>query len=143
KRFRELIAADGLQGKMTVVLFHNHQAQRVVPILSNYRLEVERTLTDPTPIDKKLLRQWFRIKRRVRANLYIFGHVSERRAGENVYFIDTDALVVHPPLDVTVRKQLTQDFINIWSKQYRFLEEIERAGFELTAQFWFIAAKYI
>ncbi len=53
--------------------------------------------------------------------------------GENTYFLDTNAFVLHPPLHPEVSKELNLAFMDVWTNQVNFLEKIEKVGFDFTA----------
>lgn len=141
RRFEELIGVDQLQEWVTIIPLSNHQAKKVIPILKAYS-EATSLTSSRTP-DPKLEKRWLKIRNTIKGNLYVFGHVTERQAGENTYFLDTNALVVHMPLVNEMRKQLSQDFLDVWSHQVTFLEKIEKMGFEFTATYWYTAAQYM
>lgn len=141
RKLEQLIVADDLRQWVTVLAFNNHQAKRIIPILEAHA-EAVNVFRQGT-VNAKLEKKWRRIKKRIKANLYIYGHVTERRDEENAYFLDTNALVVHMPIADAVRKQLSLDFLDVWSHQVTFLEKVEKRGFEFTATYWFTAAQYI
>lgn len=141
RRLGDLILDDHLEDWVTLIPLNNHQSKTIIPTLRAHAKAV--SLTSDGSYDPKKEKYWTKIKKKINGHLYIFGHVSEGQVGENKYFLDTNAFVLHPPLLPEVRKELSLDFVDVWSQQVNFLEKIEKVGFEFTANYWYTAAQYI
>ena len=89
------------------------------------------------------LKNWNSTQKSMRSHFFIYGNIKERQDMENKYFIDLEALVVHAPVNVPVKKQIKKEFLSVWYKQISFQEKIEFRGFEFAADSIFVAVEYI
>jgi len=115
-RLNKLILGNNLGKIVNIILLNSYQAERV---------------------------SWNSIQKSIRSHFFIYGNIKERQDMENKYFLDLEALVVHAPVNVPIKKQIKKEFLSVWYKQISFQEKIEFRGFEFTADSIFVAVEYI
>jgi len=134
KRIRKLISEKNLKDKINIVLLSNYQAEYANRILEHYVKNKQ---------DKKAVLDWEKIRKRTRGHFFIYGGIKERQDGDNRYYLDLEALVIHAPVHFPTQRQIVQDFLSVWYKQISFQEKIEFKGFLFAADAIFIAVQYV
>jgi len=133
-RLYKLILENNLGKIVNIILLNSYQAERVSKVLAQY---VENRH------GKEELKNWTSIQKSMRSHFFIYGNIKERQDIGNKYYLDLEALVVHAPVNVPVKKQIKKEFLSVWYKQISFQEKIEFKGFEFTADSIFVAVEYI
>ena len=133
-RLDKLILGNNLGKIVNIILLNSYQAERVSKVLDQYV---------KNKYGKEELKNWNSIQKSMRSHFFIYGNIKERQDVENKYFIDLEALVVHAPVNVPIKKQIKKEFLSVWYKQISFQEKIEFKGFEFTADSIFVAVEYI
>jgi len=134
KRIRKLISEKNLRNKINIVLLSNYQAEYANRILEHYVKNKQ---------DKSAVLEWERIRKRTQGHFFIYGGIKERQDGDNRYYLDLEALVIHAPVQFPTQRQIIQDFLSVWYKQISFQEKIEFKGFLFAADAIFIAVQYV
>jgi tetratricopeptide (TPR) repeat protein len=134
RRIRELIVQKNLKNIVNVILLTNYQAEYAINVLDEYVRNKH---------NKKADQEWQKIRKRTQGHFFIYGGIKERQDGENRYYLDLEALVIHAPVQFPVQKQIVQDFLSVWYKQISFQEKIEFKGFIFAADAVFIAVQYV
>lgn len=143
EKIRETIGQSKLTGSVEVVLLSNYQAGRVSAVLGNLRHTMIGHREHGMPVDRKAEKAYRRTLKRTRARGFIFGHISERLAGESNYILECHALVTTPAAKLEIQKSLDQDFGRIWTHRLQIEEKAESLGFPLSANLMFIPVAYI
>ncbi len=133
-RLDKLILGNNLGKIVNIIFLNSYQAERVSKILDQYVKNKH---------GKEELKNWNSTQKSMRSHFFIYGNIKERQDMENKYFIDLEALVVHAPVNVSVKKQIKKEFLSVWYKQISFQEKIEFRGFEFAADSIFVAVEYI
>lgn len=133
-RLDKLILGNNLGKIVNIIFLNSYQAERVSKILDQYVKNKH---------GKEELKNWNSTQKSMRSHFFIYGNIKERQDMENKYFIDLEALVVHAPVNVRVKKQIKKEFLSVWYKQISFQEKIEFRGFEFAADSIFVAVEYI
>lgn len=133
-RLNKLILENDLGKIVNIILLNSNQAERVSKALDQYVKNKQ---------GKEELKNWNSIQKSMRSHFFIYGNIKERQDMENKYFVDLEALVVHAPVNVPVKKQIKKEFLSVWYKQISFQEKIEFKGFEFAADSIFVAVEYI
>jgi len=134
KRVRGLIARKNLKKIINVILLSNYQAEYTIKVLEEYAINKE---------SKKANKEWQKIRKKTHGHFFIYGSIKERQDGENRYYLDLEALVIHAPVQFHTQKQIVQDFLSVWYKQISFKEKLEFKGFLFAADSIFIAVQYV
>lgn len=134
KRMRELIFQKNLKNIIHVVLLNNYQAEYAIGVLNEYAKDKQ---------NKDTNKEWQKVRKRTQGHFFIYGSIKERQDGENRYFLDLEALVIHAPVQFPAQKQIVKDFLSVWYKQISFQEKIEFKGFQFAADSIFIAVQYV
>jgi tetratricopeptide (TPR) repeat protein len=134
KRIRKLISKKNLKDKINIVLLSNYQAEYAKGILEHYVKNKQ---------DRRAVLEWEKIRKRTRGHFFIYGDIKERQDGDNRYYLDLEALVIHAPVHFPTQRQIVQDFLSVWYKQISFQEKIEFKGFLFAADAIFIAVQYV
>lgn len=134
KRIRGLIAHKNLKNAINVILLSNYQAEYAIGVLEEYAKNKQ---------SKEADKKWQKIRKRTQGHFFIYGSIKERQDGENRYYLDLEALVIHAPVQFPTQKQIVQDFLSVWYKQISFQEKIEFKGFLFAADSIFIAVQYV
>lgn len=85
----------------------------------------------------------YKLHKRVKGNIYIFGEVKKRRNGDEQYFLSLDGLVLHRPVPMQVSKELGKDFLATLPKGINFKDEFAFTGFQISADIVTKAVEYI
>jgi len=134
KRFRELIAQKNLKKIINIILLSNYQAKYAIRVLEEYANNKQ---------NKEAVKEWQKIRKRTQGHFFVYGSIKERQDGENRYYLDLEALVIHAPVQFHTQKQIVQDFLSVWYKQISFKEKLEFKGFLFAADSIFIAVQYV
>lgn len=134
KRIRTLVHERNLNNKINIVLLSNYQAEYANRILEHYAKNKQ---------DKSVVLEWEKIRKRSRGHFFIYGGIKERQDGDNRYYLDLEAIVIHAPVQFPTQQQIVQDFLSVWYKQISFQEKIEFKGFQFAADAIFIAVQYV
>ena len=134
KRIRELITQRNIKNFINVILLSNYQAEYTIKVLEEYVKNKQNKGAD---------KEWQKIRKRTQGHFFIYGGIKERQDGENRYYLDLEALVIHAPVQFPTQKQIVQDFLSVWYKQISFQEKIEFKGFLFAADSIFIAVQYV
>lgn len=141
KSLIQLVNQHGLAKVIEVVQLKNYQAERVVSVLSKYQVQLAKLRDEKIPVDRDLEKQRFRLQKRINGVLYVFGAVVERDIG--TYFLETDIILHHGPIQAEAQKTLQTAVLSIWSPRFSFKEKAEYLGFRFSATYVYIAARYI
>lgn len=145
KRIIEQVDKNNLNEIINVVLASNFQAEKINPFLNKHRnaiIKAENT-NIPIKLSDKLNKQWFKFQKRTNGHLFIWGRIRERQNNDPTYFIETHILVVHWELELKFKNQLSDDLKSVWSPLVSFLEKAEFEGFNVSADYFYVVAKYI
>ena len=134
KRIRELIVERNLENFINVILLSNYQVENTIKVLEEYAKNKQ---------SKKADKEWQKIRKMTQSHFFIYGGIKERQDGENRYYLNLEALVIHAPVQFPAQKQMVQDFLSVWYKQISFQEKIEFKGFLFAADSIFIAVQYV
>jgi len=134
KRIRELIVQKNLRSIINVILLSNYQAEYAIKVLEEYVKNKQ---------NKEADKEWRKIRQRTQGHFFIYGGIRERQDGENKYYLDLEALVIHAPVQFPTQNQIVQEFLSVWYKQISFQEKIEFKGFLFAADSIFIAVQYV
>lgn len=134
KRIRDLIAQKNLKNSINVILLSNYQAEYAIKVLDEYVKNKQ---------NKEADKAWQKVRKRTASHFFIYGGIKERQDGENRYYLDLEALVIHAPVQFPTQKQIVQEFLSVWYKQISFQEKIEFKGFLFAADSIFIAVQYV
>jgi len=134
KRIRNLVSEKNLRNKINIVLLSNFQAEYANRVLEHYVKNKQ---------DRDAVLVWEKIRKRTRGHFFIYGGIKERQDGDNRYFLDLEAIVIHAPVQFPTQRQIVQDFLSVWYKQISFQEKIEFKGFLFAADAIFIAVQYV
>lgn len=128
------ISEENLGHLINIVLLNDHHAQRALRILEEYakNANVETAVQDLKKFQKT-----------IKGHFFIYGGIKERQDGENKYFLDLDAFVIHEPVKPSVQNEILIDMLRVWYKQISFQEKWEFKGFEFTTDSIFIAVRYV
>ncbi len=112
----------------------NYQAEYTIKALEEYVKNKQ---------NKEANKEWQKIRQSTQGHFFIYGDIRERQDGENRYYLDLEALVIHAPVLFPTKKQIVQEFLSVWYKQISFQEKIEFKGFLFAADSIFIAVQYV
>lgn len=129
RRINELANQNNLGDIINIIFLNQHQSERLI-----------KTISKGLNTDNK---RWLKTRKRIKAHFYIHGDVKERKDGEDKFFLNLNAFVIHEPISGNVRKRLKQDFDSVWFNKINFVKNFELRGFELTAELIFIGATYV
>ncbi|MCR4283891.1 MAG: hypothetical protein NUV64_01040 [Parcubacteria group bacterium] len=85
----------------------------------------------------------YKLHKKVRGHIYIFGEVKKRKNGDEQYFLSLDGLVLHRPVPMQVSKELGKDFLATLPKGINFKDEFAFTGFQISADIVTKAVEYI
>jgi tetratricopeptide (TPR) repeat protein len=145
RRLNELVLNNNLSSIANIILLNNYQADKLVAILNNYSgvinaIKRGKKLPKKIPVE---IKNWLKIQRKIRGHFFVWGDIKERTDGEKKYFFDLEALVIHNPVNLKIQNKVLEEFVSVWCKNISFQEKIEFRGFKITADFIFMAARYI
>ena len=141
----KLLNENRLGETVHVIPLVDFRAQRVSVILDRYSVVKEKSKHDRKP-DKSVkiaIENFKRLQKAIRANLFIWGTVKERKQEENKYFLNLNALVVHRPVDLQTKETIISEMLGIFPKEIALAEKIEFRGFQLASNILYIASLYI
>lgn len=85
----------------------------------------------------------YRLHKKVKGHIYIYGEVKKRQHGDQQYFLSLDGLVLHRPVAIQVSKELSKDFLATLPKGINFRETFAFAGFQISADIVLKSVEYI
>lgn len=85
----------------------------------------------------------YKLHKRVRGNIYIFGDTKKRKNGDDQYFLSLDGLVLHRPVPIQVSQELSKDFLATLPKGINFKDDFAFAGFQVSADIVVKSVEYI
>ena len=85
----------------------------------------------------------YRLHKKVKGHIYIFGETKKRQHGSEQYFLSLDGLVLHRPVAIQVSKELSKDFLATLPKGINFQETFAFAGFQISADIVVKSVEYI
>jgi len=142
-RLSQLIHDNQLQDIVNIVLMKNHQAMRLLPAIRDYSSRLAHSKQSGVPVEAKDVKPWIKAQKRIRGHFFVWGSILERQDVETKYYLEFHGLVLHPPAHQQLQKELIRDFQNVWIYQFSFIEKAEYQGFRLSADYVFVASKYI
>lgn len=107
--------------------------------------EIFKVITIPNHLAYKYnnLKDIYRLHKKVKGHIYIFGETKKRQHGNEQYFLSLDGLVLHRPVAIQVSKELSKDFLATLPKRINFQEAFAFAGFQISADIVLNSVEYI
>ena len=107
--------------------------------------EIFKVITIPNHLANKYnnLKDIYKLHKKVRGHIYIFGETKKRQHGVEQYFLSLDGLVLHRPVAMQVSKELSKDFLATLPKGINFQKDFAFAGFQISADIVLKSVEYI
>lgn len=144
ERLTSALEQNNLSSLFQTTVLSDYRASRATQILRGYaRVRSIATSDSPPPENARILANWQGFQKRVRGHFYVWGTIKERMNIENTYLMNLDGLVTHHPLDLEVRGKIQREFLSIFPRQISFYERFEMNGFQVTADYMYLAVRYV
>lgn len=146
EKLKELLKENNILESFDILFLNEYQTERVNKILMQHSELLNRCRKNDYELsveDKKIKENWQNIARKIRGNFWVWGNIKERLQGENKYFFNLEARVLHSPLPSNVNNPLKRAFDESWIKKISIDEKAESIGFEFTAELVFIGLNYV
>lgn len=85
----------------------------------------------------------YKLHKKVKGHIYIFGETKKRKNGQEQYFLSLDGMVLHRPVAQQVSQELSKDFLATLPKGINFNDEFAFVGFQVSADIVVKSVKYI
>ena len=107
--------------------------------------EIFKVITIPNHLAYKYnnFKDIYKLHKKVKGHIYIFGETKKRQHGGEQYFLSLDGLVLHRPVAIQVSKELSKDFLATLPKGINFQEAFAFAGFQISADIVLKSVEYI
>jgi tetratricopeptide (TPR) repeat protein len=121
KKLEDCLASNNLHEVVSVIPLKNHISQ---------------SINNPNDIK--------RVAKKVKAHFYVYGILKKRAEGLiDKYFFQLRGFVVHRPVEERVSKMISVEFSKVLPSEISFWEKIQLQGFEFSAEFAYLSARYI
>ncbi len=144
RRLKEQINNKKLGSIINISILNNCQTGMISNLVDRYSDLLAKSINEQIQIeslDPILYKEWQKMQKSIQGHFFIWGSIKER--DENKYYIDLEALVVHNPVNIKVHREVTEEFLNIWSKRIIFEEKMEFEGFLFSADLIFLSIEYM
>ncbi|MBU3820576.1 hypothetical protein KO566_00765 [Flavobacteriaceae bacterium XHP0103] len=134
-RIKKQLKIYGLSDQYDIVVLHDYLSIKAKKIIDSY--------SDKNR-DKQSIKELFDLSYRLNASFFVYGDMMKRNSsGNETYFLDIEALILHSNSNPDVSKAIMNDFNNLWKREITFLEEDELNGFRDNAENVFFTATYM
>lgn len=107
--------------------------------------EIFKVVTIPNHLTSKYnnFKDIDKLHKKVKGHIYVFGETKKRQHGSMQYFLSLDGLVLHRPVAMQVRKELSKDFLATLPKAINFQETFAFVGFQISAEIVWKSVEFI